>query len=96
MPGVRIHLECLGGLRVSFRNPKDDEKRALNEEAAQLCRDCGDSQVKGGENSVIMPCGHVAHPDCHVTDGSITCPYGGTVDPERVNDYEEISSGGGD
>ena len=37
-----------------------------------------------------MPCGHVAHRDCHVEDGKITCPFGGTVDPERVGDYEEI------
>ena len=81
---------------MSFRNPTDDEKRALNEEAAQLCRDCGDSQVKGGENSVILTCGHVAHPSCHISDGRIACLYGRTGDPECVHDYEDISSGGGD
>ena len=80
---------------MSFHNPTDDEKRALNEAAAQRCHDGGDSQVKRGENSVILACGHVAHSSCHINDGRINCRYGRTVDLGRVPDHEVISPGGG-
>ena len=76
------------------RNPTEEEKAALRREVAKYCYDCGAAR-KSKADSVIMPCGHVAHRDCHVADGKITCPLGKTVDPERVNDYETILPAGG-
>ena len=78
----------------TYRNPTDEEKAALRAEVAKFCYDCGDARQSRAD-AVIMPCGHVAHRDCHVTDGRIVCPLGRTVDPELVGDYEEISPGGG-
>lgn len=78
----------------TFRNPTDEEKAALRREVPKYCYDCGAAR-KCRADAVIMPCGHVAHRDCHVTDGKITCPYAKTVDPERVNDYEEFLPAGG-
>lgn len=81
---------------ASYRNPTEEEKSALREEAGRFCYDCGDAQTNSGR-SVILACGHVAHRDCHVADGKIVCPYSKTVDPERVGNYEEIlpAAGGG-
>ena len=80
----------------SYRNPTDEEKAALRGEVAKFCYDCGDARSSKAD-AFIMPCGHVAHRDCHVVDGRIVCPLSRTVDPERVNDYEAIlpAAGGG-
>ena len=60
----------------------------------RFCYDCGAAR-RSKADSVILACGHVAHRDCHIVDGKITCRYGRQVDPEHVADYEEILPAGG-
>ena len=96
---VESNAPLLGGITcsddggASYRNPTEEEKSTLRGEVAKFCYDCGDARQSRAD-AVIIPCGHVAHPNCHVTDGRIVCALGRTVDPERVNDYEALLPAG--
>ena len=87
-------ITCSDDGGPSYRNPTEEEKSALRGEVAKFCYDCGDARQSRAD-AVIMARGHVAHPNCHVTDGRIVCALGRTVHPERVNDYEAILPAGG-
>ena len=74
---------------ANYRNPTAAESVEFAREVARFCRDCGDARDQE-VSAVVFPCGHVAHPECHLRSGKITCRYAGSVELEAMGDYMEI------
>lgn len=63
----------------SYRNPTNEDKMDLYSAVRTLCRDCGDAG-EGKSDPVGFDCGHIAHEECHVHEGTLSCRYAGTAD----------------
>lgn len=72
----------------TYRNPTLQEQHEFEDEIVRYCRDCGDVR-KDDETlrSMVMPCGHVAHLECHVTDDRLSCRYARSVDDEMMASF---------
>ena len=78
---------------ASFRNPTTEEMAEFLAELRRLCRDCVDAGADGVEHSIILPCGHIAHPSCHVPEGYVSCAFGSMVDIiETANALREANT----
>lgn len=79
LPALHYTFSASTDMGKTPRNPTDSERRQLASALRNLCRDCGDADRETA--SAGFECGHIAHPECHVTDGKLTCAYASDADP---------------